>query len=196
MTTQQEQFWQGSFGSEYVSRNRVDWALRVPFWEDILLWTGARSVLEVGCNIGSNLKACRSVDRQIELVGVDVNQDALMEATLAGLDVHEMSGSSVGHRWPDGFDLVATVGVLIHVAPEHLSDMMDSIIMASKRYVLAVEYAAETEEHIEYRGVSDRLWRRPFGDLYQAKGLKLIETGDAGNGFDRCHYWLLKKGGA
>jgi pseudaminic acid biosynthesis-associated methylase len=196
MTTEQEQFWSGEFGSQYVGRNRVDWALRVPYWEDILLWTGARSVLEVGCNIGSNLKACRSVDRQIELTGVDVNQDALMEATLAGLNVHEMSGSSVGHRWPDGFDLVATVGVLIHVAPEHLSDMMDSIIMASRKYVLAVEYAAEAEEHIEYRGHTGKLWRRPFGELYQAKGLKLIETGDAGNGFDRCVYWLLTKADA
>jgi pseudaminic acid biosynthesis-associated methylase len=196
MTTEQEQFWIGEFGSAYVGRNKVEWALRVPFWEDILLWTGARSVLEVGCNIGSNLKAARSVDRQIDLVGVDVNPDALMEATLSGLNVHEMSGASVGHRWPDEFDLVATVGVLIHVAPEHLSDMMDSIVMASKRYVLAVEYAAETEEHIEYRGHTGKLWRRPFGDLYQAKGLKLIETGDAGNGFDRCVYWLLSKGDA
>lgn len=193
MTTPQEQFWAGDFGKSYIARNKIDWSLRVPFWDDIINWVNPVSVLEVGCNIGSNLKAIRSIDRQIESVGVDVNVDAITEATISGLNVYEMSGQDVGRMWPDTFDLVFTAGVLIHVAPEHLSGMMDSIIAASKRYVLAIEYAADTEEHVEYRGHAERLWRRPFGELYQAKGLKLIEEKEAGNGFDRCTAWLMER---
>jgi pseudaminic acid biosynthesis-associated methylase len=165
----------------------------VPFWDDIINWVDPKAVLEVGCNIGSNLKAIRSIDRNLQLVGVDVNVDAITEATLAGLNVYEMSALDVGRMWPETFDLTFTAGVLIHVAPEHLSDAMDAIIHSSRRYVLAVEYAADTEEHIEYRGHSGKLWRRPFGKLYEAKGLKLIEEKDAGNGFDRCTAWLLEK---
>lgn len=193
MPTPQETFWAGDFGSAYTKRNRVEWSLRVPFWEDMILWTSAKSILEVGCNIGSNLKAIRSVKRENNLVGIDVNVDALTDATMAGLNVYEMSAVDVGRMWPGEFDLVFTAGVLIHIGPDDVSDVMDSIIAASRKYVLAIEYAADTEEHVEYRGHAERLWRRPFGKLYQDKGLKLIESGEAGNGFDRCQYWILAK---
>ena len=193
MTTEQESWWAGDAGKAYIARNRLDWSLRVPFWDDVINWTNPGSVLEIGCNIGSNLKAIRSIDRELNLVGVDVNVDAITEATIAGLNTYEMSGAEAGDMWPDSFDLVFTAGVLIHVAPEHLSSLMDSIIKASKRYVLAIEYAADKEEHVEYRGCTDRLWRRPFGEFYRQKGLRLIDTWDAGNGFDRCTAWLLEK---
>jgi pseudaminic acid biosynthesis-associated methylase len=193
MSTVQEDWWRREFGSQYVRRNRVDWARRVPFFQDVLEKTGAKSVLEVGANIGSNLKALRFIDKDLRLVGVEINQTALSEAADAGLEVYECSGSEVGRHFPHQFDLVATIGVLIHVSADHLSDMMDSIIGASRKYVLAVEYPAGQEEAITYRGHEDRLWRRPFGALYESKGLKLVEQWDAGSGFDSCMAWLMVK---
>lgn len=191
--TVQEDFWRGSFGSEYVRRNRVKWNLRAPFWDDIINWVEPQSVLEVGCNAGWNLRAIKSIRSDIEIKGVDVNPDALAEATAAGFDVEEMSALDVGSRWPNEFDLVATCGVLIHIGPDHIHQAMDSIIAASRQYVLAVEYAAKTEEEVSYRGHAERLWRRPFGEMYQDRGLVLIEEGDAGRGFDACAYYLLRK---
>lgn len=193
MTTAQEQFWKGDFGRDYTIRNRVDWSVRVPFWDDIIMWTGARSALEVGCNAGWNLQALNSIDPSMELTGVDVNLSALAEAAASGYEVHELSASEVGKEFPAHADLVFTAGVLIHIPTEQLSEVMDGIIAASTQYVLAIEYASETEEAIDYRGNSERLWRRPFGKLYEDKGLTLIETGDAGEGFDSCTYWLLSK---
>jgi pseudaminic acid biosynthesis-associated methylase len=193
MSTVQEEFWKGSFGTSYVQRCRVDWARRVPFWQDILDRTEAKSALEIGCNIGSNLKALRFIDKDLRLVGVEINQTALSEAADAGLEVYECSGSEVGRHFPHQFDLTFSVGVLIHISADHLSEVMDAIIGASRKYVLAVEYPAGQEEAITYRGHEDRLWRRPFGKLYEAKGLKLIEEFDAGSGFDSCRAYLLSK---
>jgi len=189
------EFWRGSFGTEYTQRNRVNVLQRVPFWSAMLGITQARSVLEVGCNAGWNLRAMRSVDSKLDLVGVDLNRDALAEAEAAGLDVHQMNGSEVADVWPQHFDLVFTAGVLIHVPTEDLGAVMRSIADASKRYVIAVEYAASREEAVEYRGHTDRLWRRPFGALYEDAGLKIIATGPLpkAQGFDDCHYWLLTK---
>jgi hypothetical protein len=45
---------------------------------------------------------------------------------------------------------------------------------------------------IEYRGEKDRLWKRPYGKLYEAMGLTLVKAGPA-EGFDRCDFWLLSK---
>jgi pseudaminic acid biosynthesis-associated methylase len=195
MLTEQEQFWRQDFGDEYVRRNRVDWRSRVPFWQDIIDRTKPRSVLEVGCGSGWNLRAMRHVDPSIAVRGVEINQAALQEAADVGLFVAEASVFELQTEWPEsGFDLVCTIGCLIHISPADISRAMDQIISVSNRYVLAVEYADETEVEVEYRGHSQRLWRRPFGTMYQVKGLKLVAQGAApAEAFDKCAWWLLER---
>jgi pseudaminic acid biosynthesis-associated methylase len=192
---EQELFWRGSFGTEYTARNRVDWKLRARFWKMVVEMIEPQRVLEVGCNAGWNLMALREVDPKIDLVGIDLNSDAVCEAVDNGIDAHEMSATEVGMLWAGSFDLTFTAGVLIHVAPEHLELAMASIANASRKYVLAIEYASEKEEQVDYRGHKDRLWRRPYGDLYEKLGLTLQATGILGqsSGFDHCTFWLMKK---
>ena len=188
-----EQFWEGDFGNEYLQRNRVDWKARVPFWESAIEYCAPASVLEVGCNAGWNLMAMQKVDPSIELYGVDINAQAVEEARQNGFEVMRTGAVTIAGLYdPGSMDLVVTCGVLIHVAPEDLDPVMRAIVATSAKYVLAVEYAAEQEEDIEYRGHMGRLWRRPFGALYQSLGLRLISEGVAG-GFDDCTYWLLEK---
>jgi pseudaminic acid biosynthesis-associated methylase len=196
MLTEQEQFWKGDFGDQYTARNAdVKWRLRIPFWRSILKKTGARSILEVGCNIGSNLKAIREADYSVGAYGCDVNATALYEARRAGLSVARESADNLMSTFRGGeFSLVATVGVLIHVAPENLGPVTDQIISVSNRYVLAVEYASETEVEVPYRGHQERLWRRPFGRLYESRSLTMVAEGAApADAFDRCNWWLLRK---
>jgi hypothetical protein len=90
--------------------------------------------------------------------------------------------------------LTFTCGVLIHISPADIERAMRAIIASSKRYVLAVEYADEKEVEISYRGHSERLWRRPFGDMYEGLGLKIVDHGPApADAFDRCAWWLLER---
>lgn len=201
MLTEQEQFWKGEFGSDYVARHKeLNWRARVPFWRSIVEMTGARSILEVGCNSGANMLAIRRalVEADADVVslwGCDINNAAIEEAGDAGLSVVEASLFNLKAEWPeDRFDLVASVGVLIHVGPEDLSSAMDSIISVSNRYVLAVEYADETEVMVPYRDHTERLWRRPFGKMYVERGLKLVAEGEApAEAFDACAWWLLER---
>lgn len=183
-----EQLWSGEFGDAYLARNRVNWRSRMRFWGHIMELTGARSVYEVGTSAGWNLSAIRRICPDVELYGHDINEHAVYQAQSAGLDV----GHTEAIRCSD-IELVFTAGVLIHIPPEKLEFMMKEIIRASCDYVLAIEYASDKEEEVTYRGHSGMLWKRPYGELYQALGLKLVETGDAGEGFDNCQYWLLLK---
>lgn len=187
-------FWTGDFGAAYLERNQIDYRTRMDFFREVLNLTGADSVLEVGCNKGHNLQALAAVKPELELAGCDINraaaelaQKALPEAFI--LDV----GATDLDQFGITFDLVFTAGVLIHIAPEDLKAVMQSIIDASEKYVLAVEYASDKEEEVEYRGHTGKLWRRPFGKLYQDMGLKPVKEWPAGDGFDRCTAWLLSK---
>ena len=191
--TETTDFWSGTFGDGYTERNRVDWPVRVPFWADIVARTRPGTVLEVGCNAGWNLMALRSIGGGPFVRGIDVNQKAIEAAADAGLPASLMSAADVGLLFPDSFDLVFTVGVLIHVPPEELPAVMAAIVQASRRHVLAVEYEADADVEVEYRGHAGRLWRRPFGRLYEGLGLTTVLKMDAGPGFDRCTAWLMEK---
>jgi SAM-dependent methyltransferase len=184
----QESWWAGESGDEYLKRNRVDWRARIPFWHDILKFTGARSVYEVGCNAGWNLSAIQEVARA-KLYGCEINQRAASQAVLAGLSGVECGDAE---RCMGGAELIFTAGVLIHVAPTDLPKLLRLIVKCSGHWILAIEYAADVEEMIEYRGQSQLLWKRPYGKLYEALGLKVLHTGEA-TGFDRCTYWLMEK---
>lgn len=188
-----EAFWRGDFGDSYTQRNKINYRDRLAFWQKIVDDTGIQSALEIGCNSGHNLEALRSINRGMELSGVDVNESALLEASIKGFDVEDVNGKNIVDIFGNGAcDLVFTCGVLIHIAPKDLKAMMRNIITVSRQYVLAVEYHADKEKAVEYRGNKDKLWKRDYGKLYQDMGLSLIESGEA-EGFDQCQFYLLEK---
>jgi len=187
------EFWSGEEGKAYTERNRVDWSLRLPFWQHILDATNAGSFLEVGCNAGWNLHALKKLRPEATMSAVDYNEDALREANASGFDVEVMPGYKVAEFFgADACELAFTSGVLIHVPPDDLKATMCAIRDVSSQYVLAVEYDSDIAREIEYRGRTGLLWKRPYGKLYEDLGLSLVETGVA-QGFDQCHYWLLEK---
>lgn len=189
------EFWKGEFGVDYLERNQVDWTKRVTLLTHIIEQTGASSFLDVGCNAGWNLMALRHINAEYIMSGVDVNQQALEKAQIAGFDAQVAPAHEVSDLFGAGAaDLVITSGVLIHIAPEDLKKTMQAIVDVSSQYVLAIEYEADEETEIEYRGNKGKLWKRPFGKLYEELGLSLVETGNA-TGYERCSYWLMEKSG-
>lgn len=188
MNTDQEHFWAGSFGDDYTDRCRVDWWGRMPFWARLISDTRPHSVVELGCNVGWNLMAIRALGFGIDVRGVEINPKAASQAHEADLDVEVLPIVEAKRK----ADLVFTAGVLIHVGREQITDTMRHIAGLAYRYVVAIEYEANVEQEIPYRGHGDRLWRRPFGEMYQALGLGLVGSWPAG-GFDRCTAWLLEK---
>jgi len=187
-----EEFWSGDFGAAYIERNNVDYRTRMDFFRDVLNMTHAGNVLEVGCNKGHNLQALAAVNPDIELAGCDVNETAvgLGRIALPEAFIEHFSATEL-NQFGLKFDLVFTAGVLIHVAPADLKAVMQSIIDASEKYVLAVEYDWPVECEVEYRGHAGTLWKRPFGKMYESMGLKLVKEWPAGDGFDNCQAWLM-----
>lgn len=60
------------------------------------------------------------------------------------------------------FDLVLIKGVLIHINPEYLSKVYESLYNSTGKYLLISEYYNPTPVSINYRGHSDLLFKRDF----------------------------------
>jgi hypothetical protein len=74
---------------------------------------------------------------------------------------------------------------------------LESIYRVSRRYILAIEYFAEDDTVLNYRGHDNLLWKRDFGKRYQEQfpDLRLLKDGfrDAESGADETNWWLFEK---
>lgn len=179
-TTETEKFWAGDFGDEYLQRNTHERLLyaKVAMWSRMLASAhGVTSAKEFGCNIGGNLLALKRLAPTVELSGIEINAEAARQAKDLGIaDIHH--GTILEPIETDTVDLTFTAGVLIHITPSRLKDVYRNLVTNSRRYVLVAEYYNPTPVSINYRGHSDRLFKRDFaGDLMDEYGLKLVDYG-------------------
>lgn len=193
-----EDLWRGSFGSEYTDRNAGAGDKRARFWRELLSEFPVSSVLEVGCNLGANLRWIQPHVSSGAIVGIDVNDYALRRLKVALPDLR--AAAAVARELPfrdDAFDLVFTMGVLIHHAPDALPAAMSEIVRCARRYVLCGEYFAESLTEVFYRGQHGALFKQDFGARYQElfPGLRLLKQGRLfeEDGWDDVTFWLFEK---
>jgi pseudaminic acid biosynthesis-associated methylase len=162
--TEQEAFWAGEFGNDYIGRNDAPElvAANLSLFSEILGHTqGIASVIEFGANIGMNLRALRQLLPRAQLAGIEINAQAADE--LRSLGYVDVRHQSILEYIPqDTHDLTFIKGVLIHINPEHLTTVYDALYASSRKYVCVVEYYNPTPVSISYRGHSDRLFKRDF----------------------------------
>ncbi|MHB1204220.1 MAG: pseudaminic acid biosynthesis-associated methylase [Rhodospirillaceae bacterium] len=204
--TFQEDLWKGSFGDGYVDRNAVDPATLAGLtscWAQMLrTMAGAppKSILEVGANIGLNLRALRHLTGAA-FHALEPNQkarerligDGVVEAanTLDGIASH------IG--LPDGaVDLAFTVGVLIHIHPDNLLASCREIHRVARKYIVCVEYFADRPTEVPYRGHQEALFKRDFGGFYldNFPDLRVVDYGFFWSRMaplDNSTWWVFEK---
>ena len=78
-STQQEEFWAGEFGDAYIGRNESKELLasNLNFFATALRRAGSvASCVELGANIGMNLRALQLLYPAMKLSGVEIHADA------------------------------------------------------------------------------------------------------------------------
>jgi pseudaminic acid biosynthesis-associated methylase len=191
-----EQLWGGEFGDAYIERNRGAGESRGRFWEALLSEFHAGRILEVGCNTGANLRWL--VGRVPEVYGIDVNAKALVEVRRTLPEVNAVHAPARALPFRDGwFDLVFTMGVLIHQPPQALPLVMNEIVRCSSRYIVCGEYFAEEPTEVGYRGETGALFKRDFGALYLDLFPELVvrKRGflSKDDGWDDVTWWVMEK---
>ena len=200
--TEQENFWAGSFGDDYISRNESGALLysKVAMWSQMLKSANrVKSIKELGCNIGLNLKALHHLNPGYDLSGVEINEIAAHQAKELGIG-SITCGTITEPLEGEKVDLTFTAAVLIHINPEKLDQVYQNLVNLSNRYVLVAEYYNPTPTDVVYRGHSERLFKRDFaGDLIDSYGLNLVDYGfwykrdNVAQEFGDVSWFLLEK---
>jgi spore coat polysaccharide biosynthesis protein SpsF len=182
--TEQESFWAGDFGTEYIQRNQGKELLASNlnfFTKALHASRGINSCIEFGANIGMNIKALKLLYPHIDQYAIEINADAACE--LASLIPQENLFHCSILDWTPPKDqewsLALIKGVLIHINPEMLPDVYDKLVGAAGRYLLVAEYYNPAPVDIPYRGHLNRLFKRDFaGEIMERHpNMQLIDYG-------------------
>lgn len=200
---EQQKFWANKYADEYINKNnKFDCEKGVEAWKIMLKNLEAvETVLECGCNIGRNIQTLNVVLPNAKKSIIEISKPAYDFVTKQHTLDQSYNGSIVDSNFENPtFNLVFTMGVLIHVHPDHLLANMEKMFNYSSKYILIGEYFNRTPVMVEYQGESEKLFKRDFGKLFMGNfAVNLVDYGflwghiydDAG--FDDVTWWLFEK---
>ena len=180
--TEQEAFWAGEFGDQYINRNSDAHSIanNIVFFSKILSKIASlHSAIEFGANVGLNAAAIKHIFPDIHLDAVEINPSAakiLREKNICRTVFNE---SIITFDSEHRYELTFTKCVLIHIAPEKLEDVYEKLFTYSKKYILIAEYYNPTPTTVAYRGHREKLFKRDFaGDMLDRyDSLRLADYG-------------------
>ena len=156
----QQNFWSTSFGDDYVNRNSSLQKINEFYEKNIgisveeIFKTFFDNIdrnckmLEIGCNIGLKLLILKNLGFS-NLCGLDVNKKAIELAKKIYPSMDFINSSIEHYNFKNNqFDLVFTSGVLIHIHPKLLQNIIKKILSISSRYIFGFEYFSEKQVEI------------------------------------------------
>ena len=139
--SEQEKFWMGDFGAQYNDRNIGNGLIKGRkhlFRSALRTVGGITNALEFGANIGLNIRALKRLYPEINLSAIEINKEAVdLLLEIDDLIVHQ--GSVLDIHAKKLYDLVFSVGVLIHINPNDLENVYQNMYCLSSRYILIAE---------------------------------------------------------
>ncbi len=181
--TEQERYWAGRFGDDYITRNESKKLLagNINMFADIINKTvNINSVLELGANIGMNILAINNLLPDSKTSAIEINSNAFEQLkTVCTGDAYLSSILNIDIENQYQYDFVFTKGVLIHINPDKLNKVYETIYKLSKKYICIAEYYNPSPITIDYRGETNKLFKRDFaGELLEKyNDLLLVDYG-------------------
>lgn len=177
--SEQNRAWIGEFGRKYTDRN----ALTLEEMEELhkrnygvsrtelnrkflVGLEKSASILEVGANIGNQLICLQKMGFS-RLCGIELQSYAVELSRSRAQEISMVRSSAFNLPFVDAaFDLVFTSGLLIHINPSQIAEVMKEIHRCSRKYVWGLEYYADEVTEVLYRGQQHLLWKCNYPQLF------------------------------
>jgi len=185
MGNEQIEFWRGEFGDRYIGRNTSQelFNSNIVFFDKIIRRNKLENIetyIEIGANIGMNIRAINKVCPNWNSFGLEPNGTAFEQLRSVVTQSDNAINRPIQEFNPSRqWDLVLTKTVLIHVTPEDLPNTYKKIATMARNYVLIAEYYNPTPVGIEYRGHINKLFKRDFAGEFISENpdFSLIDYG-------------------
>lgn len=182
--SEQEAFWAGEFGEQYISRNQGAQLLasNLALFSKVTARTcGIESYIEFGANVGMNIQALKLLLPNATPYAIEINAAAVEELKQVVPEQNVFHASILDWNEEVQCDLALIKGVLIHINPDFLPQVYEKLVRSAKKYILVCEYYNPSPVMISYRGHENRLFKRDFaGEILAAyPELKLVDYGFA-----------------
>lgn len=173
-------FWSGDFNLGYIDRNSSDELLasNLFFFAKILFDRNIKpnTILELGANVGMNLRALQLLLPKARFSAVEINREAFEKLKEIGCEAYLSSIEDFDSR--DKYDLVLSKGVLIHIEPQELQKVYKKIVDLSNKWILIAEYFSRTPTQVVYNGEEGKLFKRDFAcELMAENNISLVASG-------------------
>ena len=203
--TEQENFWIGDFGDEYIKRNEgkessegrdyqyINQFSKIFLNNRILI----NSAIEIGANIGINLDSLKILFPKCKTFGIEINKKA---HSILKNKHNSFLGSIYQFEDDVQYELSFSRTVLIHQNEKYLKKFYEKLFNLSSKYILIDEYFSPNPVMVNYRKHDNKLFKRDFAkELWnQFPELKLVDYGffwsqDYFTKSDDTNWFLFKK---
>lgn len=140
---------------EHPHRKKIIEKLRkIPEW---------KSLIEMGCSVGPNLRLINDEFHGKVLYGVEPSAAAVRFAkdNLHGVYIQEGDLLSTSH---EPCDVVLADAMMMYIQPEQINEAMDKLCSLAKKAVIIVDRCAETDES------NGHIWARNYSKLLTERG--------------------------
>ena len=172
-------------GDYYYKNNTADSLDRRKWFAKIVVLYKPKSILEIGCNEGANLRCMREVIPEIKLAGIDINKNAVNFARSTMPNANIVCGSIYDldkYFKEKEFDLVFSMGVMIHLPPETINSVGDKAAKLAKNIVLHCEEHSENPEVKRRDRDIPHRWSHNYINIYNKYKVKIFKDVLDGSG--------------
>lgn len=106
-----------------------------------------KSVLEIGCNCGPNLRLLAKKLPDCRLVGIDINHESVEKGNIwlnsegiSNVQLIVGRADNLNHFEDNSFDVVFSDAVLIYIGPDKIDHVIQEMIRKAKKNIILLEW--------------------------------------------------------
>ena len=143
-----------------------------------------KKFLEIGCGFGRNIKyIAENYPYKLKIIGVDFSDSMLVNAKkylgkiqTKNKKIELVKANVINSPFPDSkFDVVLSHGVLMHIKPDNIKNVVSELFRVTKNYAIVIEQNDKLNplRQKPYQKINFYTFTYPYEELFTQTGFKV-----------------------